>query len=275
MRNEATPMSPNPRPSQLLLAVAVLVALSACTSGGPKQQMGVVRAAPEEDAAQSSGAMEPAAATDAPAGEQRAATAAAPAAGESARVPADAALEALLEGNRRYLAGVATPPRPLPGLAAGADQPLRAVILACSDSGVPPEITFDAQAGELFVVQLPGSAVDSDGLSALDYAVGERGAPLIVVLGHYGCESILAVLDAGSNASPSLTALRRRLGPALEGVDPSAPVVERQEQAVQAVVRDTVARLQSAALGGGEGGARVVGAVQRVESGRVELLPEE
>ena len=63
-------------------------------------------------------------------------------------VPADEALERLLEGNRRFVAGVrddvASPVRRA-DLVAG-QEPF-AIILGCSDSRVPSELVFDYGSG--------------------------------------------------------------------------------------------------------------------------------
>ena len=68
------------------------------------------------------------------------------------------ALDKLLEGNRRYLAGeCAGEDRHAEKRAATVcGQDPFAIVLGCSDSRVPPEIIFDSGIGELFVVRVAG-----------------------------------------------------------------------------------------------------------------------
>jgi hypothetical protein len=69
---------------------------------------------------------------------------------------ADQGLQKLMEGNQRFLRGEARFPtvckETLADLAKG-QQPF-ATILGCSDSRVPPELIFDANFGELFIVRV-------------------------------------------------------------------------------------------------------------------------
>src|SRR5262249_53783082 len=65
-----------------------------------------------------------------------------------------------------------------------------AVILSCSDSRVPPELSFDQGLGDLFVVRIAGNTVTRAGLESIDYAVDHLGSNLIVVLGHDSCGAV-------------------------------------------------------------------------------------
>src|SRR5690349_13963964 len=91
----------------------------------------------------------------------------------SAPVDANQALQELLAGNQRYVAGTAQHPHQTVERrkeVAGGQQPI-AAILACSDSRVAPEIVFDQGLGDLFVVRVAGNFVDDAGLGSLEYAV--------------------------------------------------------------------------------------------------------
>lgn len=71
-----------------------------------------------------------------------------------------------------------------------------AVIVACSDSRVIPEVIFTAGIGELFVVRNAGNVIDGAALGSIEYAVEHLGCKLVVVLGHTGCGAIHATLHS-------------------------------------------------------------------------------
>src|SRR5262245_19407502 len=83
------------------------------------------------------------------------------------RPDADEVLRLLLEGNERFVEGRLASPRRRPedfsGLAEG--QAPVAVIIACADSRVAPEILFDQGVGDLFVVRIAGNVVDGAGVT--------------------------------------------------------------------------------------------------------------
>lgn len=71
-----------------------------------------------------------------------------------------------------------------------------AIVLACADSRVPPELLFDQGLGDLFVIRVAGNVVDPAILGSIEYAVDHLGVQLVVVLGHEACGGVQAVLDA-------------------------------------------------------------------------------
>jgi carbonic anhydrase len=74
---------------------------------------------------------------------------------------ADEGLQWLIEGNQRFKRGEArfstVCKETLADLAKG-QQPF-ATILGCSDSRVPPELIFDANCGELFILRLADNVI--------------------------------------------------------------------------------------------------------------------
>jgi carbonic anhydrase len=70
-----------------------------------------------------------------------------------------------------------------------------AVVLACADSRVAPELIFDAGIGELFVLRVAGNIADPAVVGSIEYAVEHLHAPLIVVLGHDSCGAVAAAVD--------------------------------------------------------------------------------
>lgn len=77
-------------------------------------------------------------------------------------------------------------------------------IIGCCDSRVPPEVVFDADPGELFVVRnianlVPPYAPDGGQHStsaALEFAVQELKVANIVILGHARCGGVRAFISA-------------------------------------------------------------------------------
>src|SRR5262245_29423219 len=70
-----------------------------------------------------------------------------------------------------------------------------AIVLACGDSRVPPEVIFSAGLGDLFVVRVAGNIVDGKCLGVLgsiEYAVEELKIPMALVMGHEGCGAVKA-----------------------------------------------------------------------------------
>ncbi|MFD8236878.1 carbonic anhydrase [Streptomyces sp. NPDC059696] len=109
-----------------------------------------------------------------------------------------AALDLLLAGNRRFVAG--TPEHPAQDDARRAEiapsQRPFAVLFGCSDSRVAAEIVFDRGLGDLFVVRTAGHVAGAEVLGSIEYGVGLLDCPLVVVLGHESCGAVGAARAA-------------------------------------------------------------------------------
>ncbi|MEU6194516.1 carbonic anhydrase [Streptomyces sp. NPDC047061] len=124
---------------------------------------------------------------------------------------ASAALDELLQGNRRYATGHARRSR-----AAAAPRPF-AVVLGCVDSEAAPELVFDQGLGDLLSIRTAGQVLDEAVLGSLQYGVQELRVPLVVVLGHEGCGAVaatLARLRTGAPVPAHLELLAREIAPA-------------------------------------------------------------
>lgn len=110
-------------------------------------------------------------------------------------IPPSQALDRLMQGNARYVAGETECKDYSIGRAerAGAQYPLVAV-LSCSDSRVSPELLFEQGPGDIFVVRIAGNFVNTDGLASMEYAVKVLGVPLLMVLGHSNCGAVAAAV---------------------------------------------------------------------------------
>ncbi len=99
---------------------------------------------------------------------------------------------ALLAGNERYVANTPQQGDYSAARIAGAEvtNPI-AAILSCSDSRVPAEIIFDQAPGDLFVTRVAGNVLNEDSLASLEYSVKYLAVPLLMVLGHADCGTLM------------------------------------------------------------------------------------
>jgi len=116
----------------------------------------------------------------------------------AARDP-DAVLARLVEGNKRFVSGHLLHPgrKPEDFAALAEGQAPLAAIVACADSRVAPELVFDQGIGDLFVVRVAGNIVSGAGPTvkgSIEFAVGELGVRLILVLGHSQCGAVKAAI---------------------------------------------------------------------------------
>jgi carbonic anhydrase len=109
------------------------------------------------------------------------------------------ALQRLRDGNKRFVADQtgnrATYPDQRARLAAR-QQPF-AIVLACADSRVAPELIFNQQLGALFTLRVAGNVTDPALLGSIEFAVANFQVPLVVVVGHSNCGAVRAALDGG------------------------------------------------------------------------------
>jgi carbonic anhydrase len=142
----------------------------------------------------------------------------------------EAALARLMAGNARYAAGMASRPNADAARRAEIGSAARpfAVILACADSRVAPEIIFDQGLGDLYVIRVAGNVIDDAVLASIEYAVLHLGVSLVMALGHERCGAVAAALDAlAGRGSPAdretlMGALTALIAPAVRAVPPAA-----------------------------------------------------
>src|SRR5512136_1583176 len=103
-------------------------------------------------------------------------------------------LQRLKDGNERFLNGEARFPTVQKDVLAALahEQHPYATIIGCSDSRVPPELIFDANFGELFVIRVAGNVLTPEIAGSMQYAGMHLRTPLLVVLGHEHCGAVQA-----------------------------------------------------------------------------------
>jgi carbonic anhydrase len=122
-------------------------------------------------------------------------------------------LERLKRGNAHFVERAKADEPRRAELAKG-QQPF-AIVLGCADSRVAPEVLFDADLGELFVVRVAGNVANRSSIASIEYAVARLGVRLIIVMAHESCGAVGAALEGG-DAGKNLSHLLEHITPALE-----------------------------------------------------------
>lgn len=69
-----------------------------------------------------------------------------------------------------------------------------AIIVACADSRIAPEILFDQWIGDLFVIRVAGNVIGPLEMESVEFAVKYLGSSCILVMGHEECGAVNAVV---------------------------------------------------------------------------------
>jgi carbonic anhydrase len=185
-------------------------------------------------------------------------------------VSADEALNRLKAGNERFANNKVSAGKPVAARRAETAQAQHpfAIIVGCADSRTAPEIVFDQNIGDLFVIRTAGNLVDDYALGSIEYAVEHLGTRLIVVLGHQRCGAVTAALSGGS-APGHINSLVRDIQPAVaasrgkEG-DALTNAIRENDAEVAAKIR------KEAELGELASQVRVVEGYYNLDTGKVE-----
>jgi carbonic anhydrase len=206
--------------------------------------------------------------------------------GQSRAVPADAAgpltgedaLARLLDGNRRFAAGLAQHPNQSldqrTAVAAG-QQPF-AFVLGCFDSRVSHELVFDQGLGDLFSSRTAGNLLDDAILGGIEFGVEEFHLPLVLILGHQRCGAVSATVDALSAG----TGAPGMIGRVVEAIRPAVELAQAQpgdavDNAVRAQVQLGIARLQTSPVivdAIEQRNLKVVGGYYSLDTGTVAII---
>lgn len=174
----------------------------------------------------------------------------APAAAAAQEVSPDEAMGRLKHGNAIFARGGANLILPTSARVAELSKGQKpfAVVIGCADSRTAPELIFDCNLGELFVIRVAGSTVSREGLGSIVYAVEHLGAPLIVVLGHTKCGAVGAAVDVAKKHADLHGALHEMVLPIIPAVleaDETHPA-DLQDASIRRNVRDIAGRLKVA-----------------------------
>lgn len=180
---------------------------------------------------------------------------------------ADQILERLKRGNARFVERAKADSARRAELARG-QQPL-AVVLACADSRVAPEILFGADLGELFVVRVAGNVANTSSIASIEYAVANLGVRLVIVMAHESCGAVAAALEGG-DAGSNLNHLLEHIAPALgapAGSDADAVARRGARLNAERLISESEILRKACA----EDGLRIATAFYRFTTGAVEF----
>lgn len=162
-------------------------------------------------------------------------------------------MEELIEGYRRFRAEQW--PRERERFEATADrgQSPKALVIACSDSRVDPQMILGARPGELFVVRnvsnlVPPCEHDASyhGTSAaIEFAVRTLKVPHLIVIGHGMCGGIRALLDGSAAGADFVARWIELAAPAVRETEGLEPLEARLRACEQATVRLSLENLMT------------------------------
>jgi carbonic anhydrase len=163
-------------------------------------------------------------------------------------------MDRLIDGYRRFRTGLYPVERERYERTADYGQEPKALVIACSDSRVDPQLIFDAGPGELFVVRNVANLVppfERDAAyhgtsAALEFAVRSLKVRDIVVMGHGMCGGIHTLLNGAPSGERTdfvehWMQIAEPAKRATEGIDPEA----RQTACEHAAVRLSLANLMT------------------------------
>ena len=193
----------------------------------------------------------------------------------AASVSPQAALARLKEGNARFVANTQSQDHPTAKHRAETAQTQSpfAIIVGCASSRTAPELIFDQNIGDLFVVRTAGNLVDDHGLGSIEYAVDHLGTRLIVVLGHERCGAVKAALESPT-APGHVNSLVRDIQPAVEATKgETVNVLEKTVKANARLMAEKIAK--QAELGDHKSEVRIVTGYYDLDTGQVEWSDRE
>ncbi len=130
----------------------------------------------------------------------------------------EAALAALMNGNKRYVANTLTSPQhDLDILKAATEEKQEpfAAVLSCADSRVPVEWVFDQTIGHIFVTRVAGNILTPEIIGSLEYGAAVLGTKVILVLGHGSCGAVAAAIQ-GKSVPGQISSLFPHIQPAID-----------------------------------------------------------
>ncbi len=169
-------------------------------------------------------------------------------------------LDKLIEGNRRFVQG-GYPRKEL----IAAQHPFCAV-LACADSRVAPELIFDQNLGDLFVVRIAGNVATRGIIESLDFASKILKVDLIVVMGHQNCGAVSAVIE--HTADIELGSLYSYIQPSVQGITSlKEAVIANVKQQIRQIKADPILQPRFQ-----DGSLKIKGAYYNFETGIVDFF---
>jgi carbonic anhydrase len=184
----------------------------------------------------------------------------------------DAALKAMMDGNKRFTQGQLDSfnedLKELKEKTAESQSPFAAV-LSCADSRVPVELVFDQSIGHLFVCRVAGNIATAALIASLEYGVAVLGAKAVMVLGHANCGAVDATIKA--KAVPGqISALYRSIRPAVDQAGSNLEAAIKANAKIQAGLLATSSPVLAEAVKNNQ--LKIVAAYYDLSTGAVTLV---
>src|SRR6266478_3316952 len=148
----------------------------------------------------------------------------------------DAALQELMDGNRRFTSGRLTAPEQdlaiLKQNTIEKQEPF-AALLSCADSRVPVEMIFDQSIGHIFVTRIAGNVVTPEIIASLEYGAAVLGTKVILVMGHSNCGAVKATIQA-KGVPGQISALYPHIQPAVDQAGANFEAATKANAKIQA-----------------------------------------
>lgn len=190
-------------------------------------------------------------------------------------VSPEAIWDDLMAGNKRFVAGHPASREYVNlrhQLAKG--QSPNTIVLGCADSRVGPELVFDKNLGDLFVVRAAGNVAGPIDLGSIEYAVEHLGSSLIVVLGHSDCGAVKAACSSETLPAPNLSAIGEKIRPACTKDGDKNATQASVEQNARKSAKDLLANSAILREFVHEGKVHIIPAVYYLDTGEVVRLKE-
>jgi carbonic anhydrase len=193
-------------------------------------------------------------------------------AGAQSTLSPDAALQKLVEGNKRFVEQRLTSPAEdltiLKQKTAPKQEPFAAV-LACADSRVPVELTFDQSIGHVFVTRVAGNIATSEIIASLEYGAAVLGTKAILVLGHSSCGAAKAAIE-GKAVPGQISQLFAPLRPAIDAAGTDVDAVAKANAKIQARLIASASPLLGDMIKGGK--LKIAAGFYDIATGEVTIL---
>ncbi len=184
----------------------------------------------------------------------------------------EAALDQLMEGNRRYAEGRLTAfdaDLSILKQKTVAKQEPFAAVLSCADSRVPVEIAFDQSIGHVFVTRVAGNVATPEITASLEYGAAVLGTKIIMVLGHNNCGAVKATIE-GKAVPGQISVLYAPIRPAVDQAGPNLEAAIKANAKNQAKILSEASPVLAGFIK--ENKLKIVAAYYDLASGRVSLL---
>jgi len=184
----------------------------------------------------------------------------------------DAALQALLDGNKRFvdkkLTSFGADVAALRKNTASKQEPFAAV-LSCADSRVPVELVFDQSIGQLFVTRVAGNLATPEIIASLEYGAAVLGTRTILVLGHSSCGAVKAAI-AGTAVPGQISALFSMIRPAVEQSGGDLEAATKNNAKIHAHILATASPLLAGLIKDGK--LKIAAGYYALDTGQVTIL---